>query len=147
MDEGGTGVETRHEGGSAMHIEVLLDTGTGVPLSVGLDPIDEVTRTRLAERLATGASVPVRLGSDDLDTEGHGTAIDEIVVDLYLDDDVEGHAVRLRFPTKGDAAAFRQSVLAAGRFVGSLQEAEPTSSRVALRPGAEINLPRSFHRG
>ena len=140
-------MDTRHEGGSARRIDVVLDAGNGVPVSVGLDPIDDVTWTRLAERLASGGSVAVSFGSDDADTEGHAVATDEIVIDLYLDDDVEGHAVRLRFPTKEEAAAFRQGVLAAGRFVGSLQQGEPTSSRVALRPGAEINQPRSFHRG
>jgi hypothetical protein len=130
-----------------MSIVVVLDAGNGVPVRIGLDPIDDATRSRLADRLATGASVPVNLGVEDLDTEGHAVATDEIVVDLYLDDDVEGHAVRLRFPTKEEAAAFRQGVLAAGRFVGSLQQGEPTPSHVALRPGAQINPPRSFHRG
>ncbi len=102
-----------------VRLDVVLDSGEGFPMSFGLDPIEDVTWAWLSDRLLSGA-LPVTFGVPELDTEGHAIATDEVVVDLYVEDDVEGHAVRLRFATKEEAGAFRRSVLAAGRLGGSL---------------------------
>jgi len=71
-------------------------------------PEDQAT---LAELLQRGATVKVEQA--DADTEGHSLAGNEIAVD------VEGHAMTLRLPNSGDAAAIRR-VLAVGALTASV---------------------------
>src|SRR6476661_10633309 len=83
-------------------------------------PEDQST---LDELLRRGANVTV--SQSDKDTEGHGLTGDEIEVD------VEGHAMTLRLPTTGDAAALRRALavgaltatVAIGGFVAGTQVA------------------------
>ncbi len=127
-------------------IEVVIEDGDSSPISFGIQPIAGDAWSRLRDRLSTGSPFAVSFDMPDLDTEGHSVDTDEIVVDLTLGDDVEGHAVRLHFPTKDEAAAFRRAVLAAGHLGGSMSS-DASFSRVALRPDAPINMTRSIHRG
>jgi hypothetical protein len=65
----------------------------------------------LDELLGSGRDVTI--GQSDADTEGHALAADEITVD------VEGHAMTLRLPHAGDAAALRRA-LAVGTLTASV---------------------------
>jgi hypothetical protein len=71
-------------------------------------PEDQETLERL---LARGTDVTI--AQSDKDTEGHNLAADEIFVD------VEGHAMTLRLPAAGDAAALRRA-LAVGALTASV---------------------------
>lgn len=79
----------------------------GRTVTARLRPEDQAT---LAELLGTGANITVQ--PSDADTEGHVLA-DEIAVD------VEGHAMTLRLPNAGDAAAIRRA-LAVGAVTATI---------------------------
>ena len=94
--------------------------------TIAAEPRPEDQST-LDELLRRGANVTV--SQSDKDTEGHGLAGDEIEVD------VEGHAMTLRLPTTGDAAALRRALalgaltatVAIGGFVAGTQVAAPAA--------------------
>jgi hypothetical protein len=61
----------------------------------------------------------LRFRADDNDTEGHGqsTTVSVLVGD---EDDTEGHAIALHFPTIDQADAFRRRLLLTGVLVGTV---------------------------
>lgn len=141
-----------------MNENVQLDAVTSMPVNLDagdgrrsrfelvLDLVGEPIRQRIADALAPGSPVAVWFRMPDVDVEGHAMAAGELILDVALDgDDVEGHAVRLRFPTREEAAAFRRALVEYGRVDGSLT-LQPGGTRVALRPGATL-MPPTSHRG
>lgn len=93
-----------------------MNSQPGTEITINIDgrtivaqphPEDQAT---LAELIGRGASFTLQ--QSDADTEGHALA-NEIAVD------VEGHAMTLRLPTAGDAAAIRRA-LAVGAVTATL---------------------------
>lgn len=83
------------------------------------NPADEAHVRALAGR---SEALEVRLAPPEEDTEGHASAWSgsDVWVRLLDDDDTEGHAVTLRFPTTADADAFRRRMLAGGLVAGAI---------------------------
>lgn len=88
-----------------MEFQITVD---GRTIAAQPRPEDRETLERL---LAGDTDVTIR--QSDKDTEGHGLAGDEILVD------VEGHAMTLRLPAAADAAALRRA-LAVGALTASV---------------------------
>ena len=76
------------------------------------------------------------LGDDD-DVEGHSQTRFVTVLAGPLDDDTEGHAISLHFPTTHDADAFRRRLLATGVITGALIIG---GVGIALQPAATGSL-------
>lgn len=75
---------------------------------------------RILALLKRGAASISLTPPEDMDTEGHGAG-DELVLDArFGDDDVEGHAIALRFPSAKDARDFQMKILAAGLLAGTI---------------------------
>jgi hypothetical protein len=77
----------------------------------------ELLRRRLAESDKVQARVALR---DTGDTEGHSAASNVVAITLDLDDDTEGHALSLRFPTAEAARDFEKRMLTTGLLVGTI---------------------------
>jgi hypothetical protein len=86
-----------------------------------LDPgAEQRFKDLLAEK---GGSVSVEVVESDQDTSGHAAADDTAaVVTLRIpgDDDTEGHAIAVHFPTARDARAFRNRLIVTGVIAGSV---------------------------
>jgi len=65
-------------------------------------------------------STRVELRYDDNDVEGHGGSNPRYKVILAGDDDTEGHAMTLNFPTREEAEAFRKRLMLAGVLAGTI---------------------------
>ena len=65
-------------------------------------------------------STRVELRYDDNDVEGHGGSNPRYKVILEGDDDTEGHAMTLNFPTREEAEAFRKRLMLAGVLAGTI---------------------------
>jgi hypothetical protein len=76
------------------------------------------------------------MGEDD-DVEGHSQTRFVTVLAGPLDDDTEGHAISLHFPTTHDADAFRRRLLATGVITGALIIG---GVGIALQPAATGSL-------
>jgi hypothetical protein len=110
---------------------ISLDDGAA---SVQLEPFDEATGRRIDRSLDDDGALPIRFATSDADTEGHAASPSELIIDVVLGDDTEGHAVRMRFPTAQEAAAFRQRVLAAGTLVASVSRTEQGARKPNIAP-------------
>jgi hypothetical protein len=62
----------------------------------------------------------VVMRDDGEDTEGHGFGGTTLRVSLQDEDDTEGHAIAIHFPSRADADAFRRRLLVTGVLVGSV---------------------------
>ncbi len=94
------------------------------PFTVVLDD-DESTvaegRLRDIDAGPTWAKNRVRISLDDRDdTSGHAIDATTVAVTLAFDDDVEGHALSLHFPTAEKADEFRKRLIATGVVAGAL---------------------------
>ncbi len=68
-----------------------------------------------------GGRVNLSLRADDSDVEGHSKVRTLVsVIATPSGDDVEGHAISLRFPSATDADLFRRRLLATGAITGAL---------------------------
>jgi hypothetical protein len=67
----------------------------------------------------SGKSVRIRI-PDDADTEGHESSAAVTVLVDSDDDDVEGHALSLHFPSVQEANDFRRNLIAAGLLTATL---------------------------
>ena len=77
--------------------------------------LDEALR-----RKPGAASVRIRPADED-DAEGHAAATRRMVtVVVETDDDTEGHAISLHFPSAQEAEAFRKRLLLTGVLVGTV---------------------------
>lgn len=111
---------------------------------VAMEIADPKAESRLRERLAKRSGpVSVRLvPSQAGDVEGHvlQSVQQSVVINLQMDeDDVEGHAISLHFPSLEEAEKFRRNLLAAGVIAGTLvvgsAGAIAISSNQAANPG------------
>ena len=77
---------------------------------------------RLLEALRHRAGpISVQLVPDARDTSGHAAdGAAAVVLRLPDEDDVEGHAISIRFPSQEQAAAFQRRLLATGVLAGTL---------------------------
>lgn len=104
--------------GSARTLALDLD-GSVYPIQF-VDPADA---ERLSGSLAEGQQVRIQVvADDDTDVEGHAlskSAAAQLTL-LGGDDDTEGHAISVHFPTAGDAREFRNRLLVTGAIVGSV---------------------------
>lgn len=75
-------------------------------------------RALLAER---GPTLRIRLEAPaDADVMGHQLNAAPVTLHVVDEDDTEGHAMNLHFPTPHDAKQFEQRMLATGAIVGTL---------------------------
>jgi len=106
------------------------------PFSIVLDD-DETTvaegRLRELDAGPTWAKHRVSLKLDDADTSGHAMAT-AVAVTLTFDDDVEGHALSLHFPTADKADEFRKRLLATGVVAGALVVGVTAAQLAATAP-------------
>ncbi len=86
-----------------------------------VESIDRGVAERLRDALAAGArEVTLTFTGDD--TEGHAwdRGIASVAVRLADEDDVEGHAIAIRFPSPQDARRFQARMLATGALVATI---------------------------
>lgn len=57
---------------------------------------------------------------DEDEAEGHGPLTNRIVVIAEGDDDTEGHAIAINFPTREEADAFRKRLMVTGVLAGTI---------------------------
>jgi hypothetical protein len=110
---------------------ISLDDGAA---SVQLEPFDEATGRRIDRSLDDEGALSIRFSAGDSDTEGHAASPSEVVIDVILGDDTEGHMVRMRFPTPEEAAAFRRRVLATGWLQASVSRTEQGARKPNIAP-------------
>ena len=118
---------------------------SGEGLAIQFDPeealdtaivVSDPATDALRKRIAAAGPLRVRLGSED-DTSGNALTIsgDAVTVQVYLDDDdTEGHAMTLRFPSAQDAAEFRRKVLLTGALAATIAVGATAINVGALAP-------------
>jgi hypothetical protein len=108
-----------------------------VPMTFGDKKAEEQLRARL--RRARGA-LKVRITpTEQPDVEGHAmdTTMRSVWLRLQLDDDdTEGHAISVHFPTAVDADRFRRNLLAAGLLAGTIVVGSAGAIAVSSLPSA-----------
>jgi hypothetical protein len=101
---------------------MTASTSAEQPFSIVLDD-DETTvaegRLRDVDAGPTWAKHRVTIRLDDADTSGHAAAT-AVAISLSFDDDVEGHALSLHFPSPEKAEEFRKRLVATGVVAGAL---------------------------
>ena len=123
------------------------------PFTVILDD-DESTvaegRLRDLDAGPTWAKNAIRISLDESDTSGHALDAKAVAVNLRFDDDVEGHALSLHFPTAEKADEFRKRLIATGVVAGALvvgvtaaqlSSAIPAPNSIAVPAPAPIVAP------
>jgi hypothetical protein len=112
---------------------LAITLADGQTLNAQPRPEDE---QRLAEVLGDRSTIELASGGDDL--EGHAISGDVLV-------DVEGHAISIRLPNAGDAAALRRAlavgavtatIVGAGA-IAALQPPAPAATTAEQAPAAE----------
>lgn len=104
------------QGSGALALEV---DGSALPIEFAADE----AAARIAAKLAKGKKLRVQVNpGEDADTEGHQLARSAWVNIQILDeeDDTEGHAISVHFPSAGDAKAFRDRLILTGVLAGTL---------------------------
>jgi hypothetical protein len=95
----------------------LPEGGGAIPISF----LDEASAETVRRLLEDSASVKVRVvQADEADTAGHALAAGSVLVNAIFGDDVEGHAMSLRFANPAAAAEFRKRLLATGLIAATL---------------------------
>jgi hypothetical protein len=93
------------------------------PFTIVLDD-DETSvaegRLRRIEAGPTWAKHRVAMELDEGDTSGHALDATSVSISLHFDEDVEGHALSLHFPSAEKADEFRKRLLATGIVAGAL---------------------------
>jgi hypothetical protein len=101
---------------------MTASTSAEQPFSVVLDD-DETTvaegRLRDMDAGPTWAKHRVTIRLDESDTSGHAAST-AVAISLSFDDDVEGHALSLHFPSPEKAEQFRNRLVATGIVAGAL---------------------------
>ena len=101
---------------------MTASTSAEQPFSIVLDDDDTtVAEGRLRDMDAgpTWAKHRVTIRLDESDTSGHAAAT-AVSISLSFDDDVEGHALSLHFPSPEKAEEFRKRLVATGVVAGAL---------------------------
>jgi hypothetical protein len=113
---------------------------------VAMELGDARAEARLRDRLAKrSGSIPVRLApAPASDVEGHVFQVAQrsVAINLQMDDDddVEGHAISLRFPSLEEAEKFRRNLLAAGVIAGTLVLGSAGAIAITSQPAATSDL-------
>jgi hypothetical protein len=87
----------------------------------------------LKERLGRDQGARIALKTTDDDVEGHATGT-AVVLRAFDDEDTEGHAIAVHFPTLQEADAFRRRLLLTGVIVGSVALGAAAGAGVASIP-------------
>ncbi len=96
-------------------------TATDRPFTVVFDDETRVEgKLRRVDAGPTWAKHRVSIVLDEADTTGHAFEPTAVAISLRFDDDVEGHALSLHFPTPQEADAFRRRLVATGILAGAL---------------------------
>jgi hypothetical protein len=105
--------------------EAQVDTLTigdhGQALYVEFEDREDAIRVRALLEGGDANKLPVQLTlAPGAEVEGHA-ASDSVELNLILDDDdTEGHAISVRFPSSAEAARFRRNMMVAGVLGGSV---------------------------
>ena len=100
---------------------VRLPRGDGKADEVGGRFFDKGMDARIQAIVASGGALTLRLATgEDGDTLGHQAPGNTVVVIAGGDEDVEGHALALRFPSVKDAQEFQRRLLLTGVIAGAL---------------------------
>jgi len=89
----------------------------------------------------TWAKHRVRIVLDEGDTSGHWAAQSDLTVSLLFEDDVEGHALSLHFPSAQKADEFRKRLLAGGIVAGALIVGVSAAQLTASVPTTSVVAP------
>jgi hypothetical protein len=114
------------------------------PFSIVLDDDEGTTaegRWRPVDAGPTWAKHRVTLRIDDADTSGHAHDPLSVSISLYLEDDVEGHALSLRFPSAEKADEFRRRLVATGIVAGALIVGVTTAQLAATASPGSLAAP------
>lgn len=107
---------------------------------------DGETERQLNARLRSGddRAIKVRIApASDADVEGHALAGAErsLVIKVGLDeDDTEGHAISVHFPTAAEAETFRRRLVAAGLLTGTIAIGSVGAVAIANMPTASSDV-------
>lgn len=107
-------------GNSAQSASSASAVGVGGAIAtISTSPESEARlRVLVAER---GPELRVRLAAPaDLEVTGHQLSTAVLALNVVDDDDTEGHAISLHFPSAEDAKEFERRLLATGAIVGTL---------------------------
>ena len=121
------------------------------PFTIVLDDDESLVaegRLRGSDAGPTWAKHRVSIVLDDADTEGHAFDAKTVAINLRFDDDVEGHALSLHFPSPEKAEQFRRRAIATGVLAGALivgvtaaQLSVATPASTTAAPAAPIAAP------
>jgi hypothetical protein len=97
---------------------------TSIAIKIAGEDTQHVARTSddetwIKQLADAGKTVRIRI-PDDADTEGHESLASVTVLVDADDDDVEGHALSLHFPSAKEANDFRRNLMAAGLLTATL---------------------------
>lgn len=132
---------------------VWLPGPDGEAERVGGRFIDEGVEAQMEALFAARGSLKLRLATgQDLDTFGHTASSDTVVVLAGGENDVEGHALALRFPTAKDAQEFQRRLLVTGVIAGALvvgvvgvNQSQTTGTGAAVGGATTISQPRAVN--
>jgi len=113
---------------------------------VAMQIADSAVEAKLRDRLAKGGPISARLApAESGDVEGHvfQVAQPSVAINLQLDDDdVEGHAISLHFPSLEEAERFRRGLLAAGVLAGTIAIGSAGAIAISSQPASsELSYP------
>ena len=118
-------------------------------LTLPIDCLDPETEQRLRAQLRQGKTRPkvtvLPAPRGDKDVEGHTFAgtLRSVLVHVRVGDSGEPQAVRVHFPSTGEAEHFRRNLLATGVLAGTLALGTFGAASLANRPLAEPGVPGS----
>lgn len=128
----------------------MVTTAQGYALSISglgdlpITLLDSESEPLLSARMSAARSVVVRIApTEEGDVTGHdlAAAMRSVFVRLRLDeDDVEGHAIGVHFPTAEEANKFRKNLVAAGALAGTLVLAGAAGVGIASLPSGAATL-------
>lgn len=107
--------------GDTMQTNTLTITDHGLVAGVDFkDPEDAIRIRALLESRGDSPTAVKLAPAPGADVEGHAE-LQSLALTLHLDeDDTEGHAISVHFPTAADASRFRRNLIATGVLTGSV---------------------------
>lgn len=118
-------------------------------LTLPIDCLDPETEQRLRAQLREGKTRPkvtvLPAPRGDQDVEGHTFAgtLRSVLVHVRVGESGEPQAVRVHFPSTGEAEHFRRNLLATGVLAGTLALGTFGAASLANKPLAESGVPGS----
>lgn len=106
---------------NTMYTDTLIVSDHGLVASVEFEDQEDAIRLRALLESRGDNATPVQLvAAPGADVEGHA-ALRSVELTLRLDEnDVEGHAISVQFPTAADANRFRRNLIVGGVLAGSI---------------------------